>query len=81
MHNKIYLEDYIDRLIQISKTIDITKKVVEHLTICDEWLNLESLTKLEWLNRIPQKLDVEEFDTFSTNLFRAVRDRLNNKSK
>lgn len=54
---------------------------IEHCNICDEWINLEGLTKFEWLHRVPEKLNKEEFDEFSYNLFEVIRDRLNKKNK
>lgn len=58
-----------------------SRTFIEYSHICDEWINLEGLTKFEWLYRVPEQLDVEEFKEFSLGLFRCIRDRLNNKSK
>jgi hypothetical protein len=40
---------------------------------------LEGLTKFEWVFRVPEKFNKEEFDQFSHNLFEVIRDRLNKK--
>jgi energy-coupling factor transporter ATP-binding protein EcfA2 len=58
-----------------------SRTFIDYCTVCDEWVNLEGLTKFEWLCRVPKQLDVEEFKEFSLGLFRCIRDRLNNKSK
>jgi ABC-type Mn2+/Zn2+ transport system ATPase subunit len=54
---------------------------IEYSHICDEWINLEGLTKFEWVFRVPEKFNKEEFDQFSHNLFEVIRDRLNKKNK
>lgn len=56
-----------------------SRTFITYSNVCDEWLNLEGLTKFEWLYRIPEKLNVDEFDEFSRNLFKAIRNRLNKK--
>jgi ABC-type uncharacterized transport system ATPase subunit len=58
-----------------------SRTFIDYSHICDEWINLEGLTKFEWLYRVPDKLNVEEFNEFSHNLFEVIRDRLNNKNK
>lgn len=58
-----------------------SRTFITHSTVCDEWINLEGLTKFEWLYRVPEKLNVDEFNNFSHNLFTTIRDRLNKKSK
>lgn len=58
-----------------------SRTFIDYSTVCDEWINLEGLTKFEWLYRVPEQLDVEEFKEFSLGLFKCIRDRLNNKSK
>lgn len=48
----------------------------------DVFINLEKMTKDEWLNREPVKMPIEEFNIFATELFKTVRDRINkNKDK
>jgi ABC-type uncharacterized transport system ATPase subunit len=56
-----------------------SKTFIEHSTVCDEWVNLEGLTKFEWLYRVPEQLNIEEFREFSLNLFKCIRDRLKDK--
>jgi ABC-type uncharacterized transport system ATPase subunit len=58
-----------------------SRTFIDYCTVCDEWINLEGLTKFEWLYRVPEKLNKEEFDEFSHNLFEVIRDRLNKKNK
>ena len=56
----------------------ISVKNIEH----HDFINLEGMTEDEWLNRVPEKISVEDFDEFANGLFKAVRDRINtNKSK
>ncbi len=48
----------------------------------DNFINLEGMSFEEWVARNPEKISVEEFKDFASNLFKAVRDRINNnKSK
>lgn len=73
-----------DELEHINCGILITthsRTFIEYCNICVEWINLEGLTKFEWLYRVPEKLNVEEFNEFSHNLFEVIRDRLNKKNK
>lgn len=46
---------------------------------CDNFLNIQGLTKEEYLNREVKDIDLEEVDKFSLDLFRGIRDR--NKTK
>ena len=46
---------------------------------CDNFLNIQGLTKEEYLNREIKDIDLEEIEKFSLNLFRGIRDR--NKTK
>lgn len=45
----------------------------------DNFINLEGLSEQEWLNRVPKKISVEEFELFSSGLFFAIRDRQKQK--
>jgi hypothetical protein len=58
-----------------------SRTFIQWSELTDEWINLEDLTKFEWLYREPEILTVEEFDEFSHNLFEVIRDRLNKKNK
>ena len=42
---------------------------------CDNFLNIQGLTKEEYLNREIKDIDLEEIDNFSLELFRGIRDR------
>ena len=42
---------------------------------CDNFLNIQGLTKKEYLNREIKDIDLEEINEFSLNLFKAIRDR------
>jgi hypothetical protein len=46
---------------------------------CDNFLNIQGLTKEEYLNREIKDIDLEEIEKFSLDLFRGIRDR--NKTK
>ena len=46
---------------------------------CDNFLNIQGLTKEEYLNREIKDIDLEEIDEFSTNLFKTIRDRNRDK--
>ena len=39
------------------------------------FLNIQGLTKEEYLNREIKDIDLEEINEFSINLFKAIRDR------
>lgn len=47
----------------------------------DNFVNLEGMSEDEWINRVPEKISVEDFKKFANDLFRAVRDRQNNNKK
>jgi len=48
----------------------------------DDFINLEGMSEDEWVNRTPEKISIEDFKKFSSDLFIAVRDRINtNKAK
>ena len=46
---------------------------------CDNFLNIQGLTKEEYLNREVKDIDLEEIDKFSIDLFRGIQNR--NKTK
>ena len=46
---------------------------------CDNFLNIQGLTKEEYLNREIKDIDLEEIEKFSLDLFCGIRDR--NKTK
>ena len=46
---------------------------------CDNFLNIQGLTKEEYLNREVKDIDLEEIDKFSIDLFRGIQNR--NKAK
>lgn len=45
----------------------------------DVFINIEKLTKDEWLNREIEMVNLDDFKIFSNKMFTTVRDRLNKK--
>lgn len=72
-----YLNDEIKKFGKGVLVITHSRITVRGL-VHNKFINLEGMTYDEWLNRVPQKLAVDEFDSYATELFKAVRDRINN---
>lgn len=77
--------DYLNEEIAKAKTLGKGVLVICHSRIIaknvihDTFINLEGMTEEEWLSRVPQKISVTDFKAFATGLFKAVRDRQNQK--
>lgn len=54
--------------------------IVEHLKI-DKFINIEGMTREEWLNRKIVPLDLDDLQETSDKLFRAIQDRINENEK
>jgi hypothetical protein len=52
-------------------------RIIAKNVVHDKFINLEGMSEDEWLNRTPQKISVEDFKKFASDLFIAIRD--NNK--
>ena len=50
-----------------------SRLVVQNLNLCSEWINLDGLSKHEWLNRTPEKVDVKSFLEFSEAMRQQVQ--------
>lgn len=72
--------DYLNEKFKDIKTgcliITHSKNIVKNLNH-DIFINLEKMSEQEWLDRIPKKISIEDFDKFSTELFETLRDRIN----
>lgn len=60
-------------------------KVIALQTFSEHFItkgNIYDASEDEWVNRTPEKISIEDFKKFSSDLFIAVRDRINtNKAK
>lgn len=76
------LVDYLNKTLPTLNTgcliICHSRLMVKHLKH-DNFVNLEGMSENQWVNRIPVKLTLEDFEKESSALFEAVRDRLNKK--
>lgn len=74
-----YINNFYDKIHDNNKcygllVITHSDEIIKNLK-CDNFLNIQGLTKEEYLNREIKDIDLEEIDEFSLNLFKAIRDR------
>jgi len=72
-----YLNEEIAKLKAMGKgcLIICHSRLIAKNVVHDTFINLEGMTEEEWLNRVPQKISVEDFKAFATGLFSAIGDR------
>lgn len=80
------LVDYLnDKLIEFKEKnmgilIITHSKLIANKIIFDDFINLDGFTYDEWINRIPVKLSLDDFENFSNGMFTYIRD-LNKNEK
>lgn len=78
-----YLNEQIEECKKLGKGVLIIchSRIIANNINHDVFINLEGMTKDEWVNRVPEKISVSDFNEFAKTMFAAVRDRQNSNKK
>lgn len=74
-----YINNFYEKIHDTNKcygllVITHSDEIIKHLK-CDNFLNIQGLTKEQYLNREIKDIDLEEIEDFSLNLFKAINNR------
>ena len=75
-----YLNETIEKLGKGVLIITHSRLTVANIK-SDVFINLEGLSKEEWLNRTPEKISIDDFNKFARELHSSIQDRINDNKK
>lgn len=55
-----------------------SKDLIKQITCEYDFINIQGLTKEEWMNEVPKMIDIDEWSERNTELFKALQKRLKN---